>query len=88
MLVACVFALVVSAQTVKKYTLTFQPLDVMHVKSVVKITNSLFEVPVDIENDNYDIFIYRTAKVVKREEVEALLEKNGFKLSDFKSEDQ
>lgn len=88
MLAACLFVMVASAQSVKKYTLTFQNLDMMHVKPVIKINASVFDVPVEIENENYSVMIYRTAKVVKREEIEAVLSKNGFKLHDFKSEEE
>lgn len=88
MLAACLFVAAASAQTVKKYTLTFPHLDMMHIKPVVKINASVFDVPVEIENDNYDVMIYRTAKVVTREELEAVLSKNGFRLLDFKSEEQ
>lgn len=88
MLAACLFVFVASGQTTKKYTLTFPHLDMMHIKPIIKINASVFDVPVEIENDNYDVMIYRTAKVVKREEIEAVLKKNGFKLLDFKSEDQ
>lgn len=88
MLVACLFAFVVSAQTTKKYTLTFSQLNTMQVKAALKVTNSVFETPVTIENENYNVFIYRTQKIVKREDLEALLTQNGFKLQDFKSEEE
>jgi hypothetical protein len=77
-----------SAQSSVKYTLTFQNLDMMHVKPVIQITKSLFEAPVEIENDNYNVMIYHTSKVVKKEDVESLLKQNGFKLSSFKSEEE
>lgn len=88
MLAACLLVMGVSAQTVKKYTLTFPHLEMIQVKPVIKINASVFDVPVEIENENYDVMIYRTAKIVTREEIEAVLSKNGFKLQDFKSEDQ
>lgn len=88
MLAVCVLATAAPAQTVKKYTLTFQNLDMMHVKPVIQITRSLFDVPVEIENENYNVMVYHTKKQVTREEVEALLRKNGFTLSDFKSEEE
>jgi|GEM_PF-1991818 len=85
-----VFLLAVGAfsQTTKKYTLTFPDLDIMHVKPVIQITGSLFDVPVEIENENYNVLIYRTSKTVKKEDVESLLKVNGFKLSSFKSEEE
>lgn len=88
MLVACLFVFMASAQTTKKYTLTFSQLNSMQVKAAIKVTDSVFETPVTIENENYNVFIYRTQKIVKREDLEALLTKNGFKLQGFKSEDE
>ena len=76
------------AQTGIKYTLTFQNLDIMHVKPVIQITKSLFDAPVEVENENYNVLVYHTSKIVKKEEVESLLERNGFKLSSFKSEEE
>ena len=87
-MLAFLWCIALSAQSSKKYTLTFDNLETAHVKSVVKITTSIFLSQVQFENDDSNIMIYHTSKVVTKEEVERLLRKNGFTLLNFKSEEE
>jgi len=86
-LFASLFYIGLSAQTTKKYTLTYDNLEEIHVKSLIKITGSLFLSPVEFVNDDYHVMVYRTSKTITKEETERILRKNGFKLSSFKSEE-
>lgn len=76
------------AQTQTKYTLTFKNLPIEQVKPVIAIARSIFDGPVEVENDNYDVLMFRSNKTVTQKEVEDLFTRNGFKLVGFKSEEE
>lgn len=87
MLVFLFVSAVLSAQTVKKYTVVTPVYPQKEIKQIIGVLSPFFESTVEVQNENYAELIFKTAKVVREEEVKSLLRKNGFVLNQLKIED-
>jgi hypothetical protein len=72
-----------SAQTTTSkyvYELNFPQYDMQDIKPLVSLTQGLFDTNIEIQDDNYTKFIYRSNNVVTEEQVKAALEGSKFQL--------
>jgi hypothetical protein len=73
----------VGAQTTSStyvYTLVFPEYEISEIKPLVALTQPLFDAYIEIQNDDYKRFIYRSNNVVSEEEVRKALEGTKYKL--------
>jgi hypothetical protein len=71
------------AQEPKTYVLTFPEYPMQDIKPLVSLTRQVFEVPIEIKNDDYKVFYYTTEKIVKEEDVVAALNGSKYSLISF-----
>lgn len=65
----------------KTYILNFPEYDIMDIKPLVFLTQPLFEdAQIEIQNDNYKQFIYRSSNEVTEEEINKILEGTKYEL--------
>jgi hypothetical protein len=73
----------VGAQTTSStyvYTLVFPEYEMSEIKPLVALTQPLFDTNIEIQNDDYKRFIYRSENVVSEEEVRKALEGTKYQL--------
>lgn len=66
-----------------KYELVFPQYEMMKIKPLVALTQPLFGTPVEVNDNNYEIFIYHSTMVVSEEELKKALEGSEYELLDF-----
>jgi hypothetical protein len=65
------------------YILTFPEYEMMEIKPLVALTQPLFDTNIEIQDDNYKRFIYRSNNVVTEEQVKKALEGSKYTLTAF-----
>lgn len=72
----------------KTYILNFPEYDIMDIKPLVFLTQPLFEdAQIEIQNDNYKQFIYRSSLDVTEKDINEALEGTKFKLISLEIKD-
>lgn len=77
------FAFAQSSTPSYRYELVFPNYEMMKIKPLVALIQALFNSPVEVNDNNYEIFIYHSANVVSEQDLRKALEGSEYELLDF-----
>lgn len=78
--ISCFYLAFASDDGEKTYVLTFPQYEMKDIKPLVALTNSVFEAQIEIKDNNYTVFYYKTSKTVTEQDVKAALENSIYEL--------
>ncbi|MCB9256423.1 MAG: hypothetical protein H6579_04780 [Chitinophagales bacterium] len=65
------------------YELVFPAYEMMKIKPLVALTQVFFGTPVEVNDNNYEVFIYHSTEVVSEAQIREALEGTEYELLDF-----
>jgi hypothetical protein len=71
------------AQEIKTYVLSFPEYEMKDIKPLVALTQPLFNAQIEIKDDNYKVFYFKSSNVVTEEDVKRALEGSKYQLNLF-----
>jgi hypothetical protein len=73
----------INAQEIKTYVLSFPEYEMKDIKPLVALTQPLFNAQIEIKDDNYKVFYFKSPNVVTEEDVKRALEGSKYQLNLF-----